>query len=187
MRYAIALLAALAALPAVAADVFVSDPPHTMAHFQTGHLGISWIHGSFRDVDAKVVLDRAAKQGSIEAVIKTASLDTGHEARDKHVRSEDYLDVAKFPTMTYKSSKLRFDGERLVGADGALTLYGITRPVSLDIPQFRCITHATRKVEVCDAEARTMIKRSEFGIKRGASAPLGDEVRITLQIEAYRQ
>jgi polyisoprenoid-binding protein YceI len=187
MKYLFALLGALAAASAAAADVFVSDAPHTMAHFQTGHQGIAWIHGRFNDVDAKIVLDRAAKQGSIEAVIRTASLDTGHEARDKHVRSEDYLDVAKFPTMTFKSSRLRFDGDRLAGADGELTIYGVTRPVTLDIPIFRCVEHRVRKTEVCGAEARTTIKRSEFGVKRGANVPLGDEVRITLQIEAYKQ
>jgi polyisoprenoid-binding protein YceI len=187
MKYLLAFLAALAAAAAAAADVFVSDPPHTQAHFQTGHQGIAWIHGRFNDVDVKIVLDRAAKQGSIEAVIRTASLDTGHEARDKHLRSDDYLDVEKFPTMTFRSSRLRFDGERLVGAEGDLTVYGTTRPVTLDIPMFRCIQHRVRKVEVCGAEARTTIKRSEFGVKRGANAPLGDEVRITLQIEAYRQ
>jgi polyisoprenoid-binding protein YceI len=188
MKYVIAAMAALAfATPVAAADVYVSDPPHTMAYFQTGHLGIAWIHGRFKDVDAKITLDRPAKQGSIEAVIKTATVDTGFEARDKHVRSPDYLDVEQFPTMTFKSSKLKFDGERLVGADGELTLYGVTRPVTLEIPQFRCVTHPATKREVCGAEARTTIKRAEWGVKRGANPPLGDEVRITIQIEAYKQ
>jgi polyisoprenoid-binding protein YceI len=188
MRLPIVLVAAaLTVAPAFAADVYVSDPPHTMAYFQTGHLGISWIHGRFKDVDAKITLDRAAKQGSIEAVIKTATVDTGFEARDKHVRSSDYLDVEQFPTMTFKSSKLNFDGDRLVSADGELTLYGNTRPVTLEIPLFRCVPNAARKTEVCGAEARTTIKRADWGVKRGATPPLGDEVRITIQIEAYKQ
>lgn len=188
MRYALATLAALiVSAPAAAADVYVSDPAHTMAYFQTGHLGIAWIHGRFKDVEARITLDRATKQGSIEAVIKTATLDTGFEARDKQVRSEDYLDVEKFPTMTFKSSGLKFDGDKLAGADGELTIQGVTHPVTLEIPQFRCITHPARKVEVCGAEARATIKRAQWGVKRGANPPLGDEVRITIQIEAYKQ
>lgn len=188
MRYALAAVAALiASAPVAAADVYVSDPAHTMAHFQTGHLGIAWIHGRFKDVDAKIMLDRAARQGSIEAVIRTATVDTGHEARDKHVRSEDYLNVEKFPTMTFKSTALKFDGDKLTSADGELTIQGVAHPVTLDIPQFRCVTHPSRKVEVCGAEGRTTIKRAQWGVKRGANPPLGDEVRITIQIEAYKQ
>jgi polyisoprenoid-binding protein YceI len=188
LKLAIAILAALTlAGQAAAADVYLSDPPHTMAHFETAHLGISWVRGRFSAVDAKIMLDRAARQGSIEAVIKTASVDTGHEARDKHVRSEDYLDVEKFPTMTFKSNKLNFDGDRLVSADGELTLMGVNRPVTLEIPYFRCIQHPANKREMCGADVRTMIKRSEFGAKRGVSTPITDEVKIAIQIEAYKQ
>lgn len=188
MKLHIAVLAALAfAAPAAAQEIYVSDPPHTQAFFETGHLGISWVRGRFSAVDAKIMVDRAAKQGSIEAVIKTASVDTGHEARDKHVRSPDYLDVEQFPTMTFKSNKLKFDGDRIVGADGELTLYGVTRPVTLEVPYFRCIPHPANKRDMCGADVRTMIKRSEFGLKRGATTPMGDEVKISIQIEAYRQ
>ena len=188
MKFSFAALAALfIATPAAAADLYASDPPHTSAFFETGHLGISWVRGRFTDVDAKVSLDRAAKQGTIDAVIKTATVDTGHEARDKHVRSEDYLDVEQFPTMTFKSNKLKFDGDRIVGADGELTLMGVTRPVSLEIPYFRCVQHPANKREICGADVRTVIKRSDFGAKRGINTSMADEVKISIQIEAYKQ
>jgi polyisoprenoid-binding protein YceI len=188
VKRAIALLAAFTvAGQAAAAEVYLSDPGHTMAHFETGHLGISWIRGRFSAVDAKIMLDRSARQGSIEAVIKTATLDTGHDARDKHLRSEDYLDVEKFPTMTFKSNKLKFDADRLVSADGELTLMGVTRPVTLDIPYFRCIQHPANKRDMCGADVRTTIKRSEFGVKRGVSTPMADEVKIAIQVEADKQ
>lgn len=189
MKMHIAFLAAAFTLvaPALAQDVYVSDPPHTQAFFETGHLGIAWVRGRFTAVDARITLDRAARQGSIEAVIKTGSVDTGHEARDKHVRSPDYLDVEQFPTMTFKSSRLKFDGDRVVGADGELTLYGVTRPVMLDIPHFRCIQHPANKRDLCGADARMVIKRSEFGVKRSANSPMADEVKIAIQIEAYKQ
>ncbi len=186
-QFAVAVLAAIVALPAVAQEeVYISDPPHTFAHFETGHLGISWQRGRFNKVNAKVAVDKAAKKGSIEAVIDTASLDSGHEARDKHVRSPDYLDVEKFPTITFKSTNLRFAGDNLVAADGDLTMMGVTKPVSLNVTMFRCIQHPVNKRDMCGAEASTAIKRSEFGIKRGAVG-IGDDVKITIQIEAIKQ
>ena len=171
-------------LPVGAQEIYVSDPPHTWAFFETGHLGISFVHGRFK-TSTKVTLDRAAKTGSIDAVIDATSVDTGHEARDKHVRSPDYLDVENFPTITFKSNHLKFSGDNLVGADGDLTIMGVTKPVSLNVTLFRCIQHPANKRDMCGAEASTAIKRSEFGIKRSAVG-IGDDVKISIQIEAYK-
>ena len=182
----VAVVAAGLALPAAAQEIYVSDPPHTIAHFETGHLGISWQRGWFNKVDARVTLDRAAKKGSIEVVIDTASLNTGHEARDKYLRSPDYLDVEKFPTITFKSNNLKFNGDNLAGADGELTILGVTKAVSLTVSLFRCIAHPTNKRDMCGADASTAIKRSEFGLRRGAVG-IGDDVKISIQIEAYKQ
>jgi len=180
-------LALAIALPVTAQETYVGDPAHTYAFFETGHLGISWIRGRFNKTTfAKVVIDRAAKTGSVEAVIDTASLETGHEARDKHVRSADYLDVEKFPTLTFKSNNLKFSGDNLVAVDGDLTIMGVTKPVSLNVTLFRCIQHPSNKRDMCGADASTAIKRSEFGIKRGAVG-IGDDVKISIQIEAIKQ
>lgn len=181
------VVASAFALPAAAQEeVYVGDPPHTVALFETGHLGISWLRGRFNKVNARITLDRASKKGSIEAVIDTASLDTGHGARDTHVRSADYLDVEKFPTITYKSSSLKFNGDTLVGADGELTIMGVTKAVPLNVSLFRCIQHPVNKRDICGAEASTAIKRSEFGVKRGATG-IGDDVKISIQIEGIKQ
>lgn len=186
-RIGIAVLALGCALPAAAQDIYVGDTSHTYAYFETGHLGISWVHGRFtRTTSAKVVLDRAARKGSIDVVIDAASVDTGHEVRDQHVRSAEYLDVEKFPTIAFKSNNLRFAGDNLVGADGDLTMAGVTRPVSLIVTSFRCIQHPVNKKEMCGADASTAIKRSEWGIKRGATG-IGDDVKISIQIEAYKE
>ena len=183
----VALLALGAAVPALSAEVYVGDLAHTYAYFETGHLGISWVHGRFTKTSAaRVVLDRAAKTGSIDVVIDTASVDTGHDARDKHLRSADYLDVEKFPTLAFKSNVLKFAGDSLVGVDGDLTLMGVTRPVSLNVTSFLCIQHPVNKKHMCGAAAATSIKRSAWGIMRGA-AGIGDEVKISIQIEAYKE
>ena len=186
-RIALFALTAMLSLPLPAQEVYVGDPGHTYAFFEVGHLGISWIRGRFNKVDAKVTLDRANGRGSIEAVIDTASLDTGHAARDRHLRSEDYLDVEKFPTMIFRSSNLRFKGDVLVAADGEFTLMGVTRPLSLNIGFFKCIQHPRTRQDMCGADGKALIRRSEFGLKRGADIPMHDEVRISLQIEAIRQ
>ena len=182
----LAAAAAAAAFPAQSQEVYVADPNHTYAYFATGHLGISWQRGRFNRTEAKIALDRAAKTGTIEVAIAMSSVDTGHEARDKHLRSEDYLDVERHPTMTFKSNRLRFNGDVLAGADGDLTIMRITKPVTLNVTSFRCQLHPVNKREMCGAEADTAIKRSEFGIKRGAVG-IGDEVKITIQIEAFKQ
>lgn len=182
-----AALALAIALPVTAQETYVGDPAHTYAFFETGHLGVSWLRGRFNKTSsAKVILDRTARKGSIDVVIDTASLDTGHEARDKHLRSADYLDVEKFPAISFKSNNLKFDGDNLVGADGDLTMMGVTRPVSLKVTLFRCIQHPANKKDMCGADASAAIKRSEFGIKRGAVG-IGDDVRISIQIEAYKE
>lgn len=183
-KAAVAIAALALTFPAVAQEVYVSDPPHTWAYFETGHLGIAWVRGRFK-TSARVTLDRAAKTGSIDAVIDAASVDTGHEGRDKHVRSADYLDTEKFPTITFKSNQLKFSGDTLTGADGDLTIMGVTRPASLNVTLFRCIQHPANKRDLCGADASAAIKRSEFGIKRGAVG-IGDDVRISIQIEAYK-
>jgi polyisoprenoid-binding protein YceI len=185
--FALGIVALAAGAPAAAAEVYVGDPGHTYAYFETGHLGISWVHGRFnKTTSARVVLDRAAGSGSVDVVIDAASVDTGHEARDKHVKSAEYLDVEKFPTIAFKSNALRFAGDSLAGADGELTMMGVTRPVSLTVTSFRCIQHPVNKKDMCGAAAATQIKRSEWGIKRGATG-IGDDVRISIQIEAYKE
>ncbi len=187
-RQVVAVMLALAvSLPVAAQESYVGDPGHTMASFETGHLGVSWIRGRFnKTTSARVVLDRAAGKGAIDVTIDTASIDTGHEGRDKHLRSADYLDVEKFPAMTFRSNNLKFSDDVLTGADGELTLMGATRPVSLKVSMFRCIQHPVNKKALCGAEAATAIKRSEFGLKRGAVG-IGDDVRISIQIEAYKE
>ena len=187
IRLILAAMTLALALPASAQEeTYVGDPAHTYAFFETGHLGISWLRGRFNKVSAKVAIDKASKRGTIEAVIDATSLDTGHEARDKHVRSADYLDVEKFPTITFRSNNLNFAGDNLASANGELTIMGVTKPVTLTVSMYRCIQHPVNKRDLCGAEASTAIKRSEFGLKRGAVG-IGDDVRISVQIEAMKQ
>jgi polyisoprenoid-binding protein YceI len=169
-----------------AQESYVADPRHSQISFETGHLGISWIRGRFNKHEVKAVLDRAAKKGTIEAVIYTDSVDTGLEVRDKLLRSENYFNIEKFPTMTFKSSDLRFEGDTLVSARGELTLLGVTRPVTLTIPMFKCIGPPVTRQETCGVEARAQLKRSDFGV-RGGGEGINDQINVLINIEAFKQ
>ena len=180
-----ALLASALALPAFAADTYSADGAHTYPSFEVSHLGYSMARGRFDKTTAKVSLDRAAKSGTVAVSIDSGSVNTGWAKRDDHLRGEDFFNVAKFPAMTYRSSALKFDGDRLVGVEGELTLLGVTRPVALTVTGFRCGAHPMNKKELCGADAVTTVKRSDFGMKYGLPA-IGDDIRIAIAIEAFK-
>jgi polyisoprenoid-binding protein YceI len=179
------LAAAAFASPVLAADSYTVDSSHTYPGFEISHLGFSVMRGTFDTTTGKITLDPAAKTGSIEISIDTASLDTGHAKRDEHLRTDEFFNVAKFPTMTYKATKLRFNGDKLAGADGELTLLGVTKPVALTLTHFHCGPHPMNKKQVCGANATASIKRSEFGMATYVPA-VGDEVKISIEVEAFK-
>ena len=103
----------------------------------------------------------------------------------EHAKSADMLDVAKFPTATYKSTKVNFDGDKVVSVEGNLTLKGVTKPVTLSVVSFQCMPHPMVKKDACGATATAKVKRTDFNM--GKYAPyVGDEVTITLPVEAYK-
>lgn len=180
-----AVLAAAASVPAMAADSYTIDPQHSFPGFEVTHLGFSIMRGSFYSTSGKIVLDPSGKSGSIDASIDMSSVMTGYAKRDDHLRSSDFFDVAKYPTMTYKSTKLKYSGGKLVSADGELTLHGVTKPVSLTVTHFYCGTNPVMKKPACGANATASIKRSEFGID--AYVPgISDEVKIAIEVEAFK-
>jgi polyisoprenoid-binding protein YceI len=179
------LITAAFALPASAADSYSVDPAHTYPNFEINHLGFSTLHGRFGATNGKIVLDAAARSGSIDITIDATSIDTGHAKRDAHLKSEEFFNVGKFSTLTYKATKLKFDGDKLTGADGELTLLGVTKPVSLAVTAFHCAAHPMTKKPMCGANATTTIKRSDFGLSAYVPA-VGDEVKITIEVEAVK-
>lgn len=186
-----AALASTLAIPATVAladESYVLDPVHSQPKYEIQHLrGLSTQWGSFGKYSGKVTLDRAAKKGTIDVTIDTTSI-RSHDARlDTIVKGEDYFNVAKYPTMTFKSSSMVFDGDKVVGAEGELTMIGVTRPVSLKVANFACGENPFNKKSLCGAEASATIKRSEWGMKAGIPNSSSDEVRIVIPIEAYKE
>ena len=167
-------------------EKFVIDSAHTYPFFEINHLGWSTTRGLFRKVEGAATLDFARKQGSAEIVIDANSLDTANAKRDEHLRGEDFFAVAQYPAITFKSDKLSFAGDKLVKADGQLTLHGVTKPVTLTFTQFKCGEHPVYKKHYCGADATATLKRSDFGITAYPGA-VGEEVKLSIQVEAARE
>jgi polyisoprenoid-binding protein YceI len=178
------LISAAIALPARAADSYSVDPAHTYPNFEINHLGFSTMRGRFGATNGRIVLDAPANSGSIDITIDATSIDTGHTRRDTHLRSAEFFNVAKFPTLTYKATRLKFDGDKLIGAEGELTMLGVTKPVSLAVTAFICGLNPINKKLMCGANASASIKRSDFGLSAYVPA-ISDEVKIIIGVEAY--
>ncbi|HET9463734.1 MAG TPA: YceI family protein [Thiobacillus sp.] len=179
-------VAAFAAAAQAAPVTYVIDNSHTYPHFSYNHLGFSNQTHKFDKTSGKVVLDRAAKIGSVDVTIDATSVNTGFALFNEHIQATDYFDTAKHPTITFKSGKMAFRGDEPVSLEGDLTIKGVTRPVTLTVTHFKCQPHPMLKVEACGANATTQVKRSEFNM--GKNVPyVSDEVTLTLAIEAVKE
>jgi polyisoprenoid-binding protein YceI len=177
--------AMLVAAPAMAQEVYVFDARHTSPMFEVTHIGFSQQRGLFGSTTGRVSIDRAAKKGTIDVSIATASL-VMSQALQNLVKGDEFLNVEKFPAMTYKSTDLVFDGDNLVGANGEFTMLGVTRPVALKVTNFKCGPNPFNKRPMCGGEATATLKRTDFGMKAALGAA-SDEIRISIAFEAARE
>lgn len=182
----IGMTTAFCAIPARAqVETYTIDPRHTFPFFEIEHGGLSMQVGRFNETRGKVTLGPAAGTGSIEVTINAASVSTGFEPLEKHLRSDNFFNVAAFPTITYVSKQMKFDGERPVGAEGELTLLGVTRSVPLVIENFRCVVNLASKRKSCGAQVSAVVHRPDFGFAPKYSPPaLGTDVRLRFPVEA---
>jgi polyisoprenoid-binding protein YceI len=185
-RIVAAAFAVAVCAPAFAQETYVVDPLHTVTTFSVSHLGLSVQRGSFGKTTGTVVLDRAGKKGSIDVAIDATTVTSGSEPREKMLKGEDYFNAAQFPTISFKSTNLKFDGDRVVAADGELTMRGVTKPVMLSVADFNCATHPMTKKPACGAEVIATVKRSDFGMTKN-QASTADDVKIAVAIEALQQ
>jgi len=181
------ILAAVAAAPALAApETFAVDSTHTFPRFSYNHLGYSIQMSRFDKATGTVTLDKAAKTAAVDIVIDTKSVNTGSATFNEHIQGEDFLDTAKHPTATFKSTKVVFEGDKPVSIDGNLTLKGVTKPVTLKVTSFHAMPHPMLKKDAIGANATTKVKRTDFNM--GKNVPyVGDEVTIDIALEAVKQ
>jgi polyisoprenoid-binding protein YceI len=176
-------LAASFVASAQAADYKI-DGSHTQVLFSYSHFGMSHITGRFDEVKGSFDFDaKNPAKSSIQVEIPIASLSTGVAKLDEHMKSPDFFDAAKFPTATFKSTKVTAAGDKKLSVAGDLTIHGVTKPVVLDVTINGNGPHPMKKVAAAGFDARTTIKRSEFGIEKYAPA-VSDDITIAITLEA---
>ena len=183
---------ALTLLPALAAAdpvIYKVDVDHSGVSFSVRHF-VSNVSGRFRDFDGVIKYDKAnPAASSVEFTVKAASIDTTNNDRDEHLRSKDFFDVQKFPTLTFSSTQVAAKDGSTLNVTGNLTLHGVTRSIILPVSLLGTVK--TPRGEKAGFETVFKIDRKEFGITWNNvldSGPvLGDDVKITIEVEANRQ
>lgn len=193
---ALALILFTAPRAAMAGEggVFIVDKDHTSVRFSYEHLGLSWQSGSFRDVIGRLAFDpERPEMSELSVTIKAATVTTGVAAYDRVLSAtNDYLDVAAFPDITFTSTAVTLTSAKTANVTGDLTINGVTKPATLAVVwnflgehPLAKVNPAYQGVRVAGFSARTQILRSEWGISRGIPL-LSDEIRITIEAELHR-
>lgn len=157
-----------------------NDDPHSQLGFTVTHLGISDVSGTFNDVDVTVQSSKPDfSDASFELTAQTASIDTRVEARDKHLKSADFFDAAKYPTLNFKSTSIKPAGKNKYKLTGNLSLHGVTKPVTMDLLYTGTVENPMSKKQTAGFQVTGTIKRSDFNVGPGFPAPIiSNEVRI---------
>jgi polyisoprenoid-binding protein YceI len=192
-----ALLAGFAtglSLPAAAAgSTWQIDPQHSSAQFAVRHLGLSTVRGAFSKLSGTMVLDdQDITKSSVEVTIDVNTVDTREPDRDKDLRSERFFDVARFPTMTFKSKKVEQIAPGKLRVTGDLTIHGTTKEVLLDVDGLTPPTRDPWGNQRVAATATTKINRQDYGVKWNAKLDnggvvVGDDVNITIDVEMIQK
>ncbi len=162
------------------------DPAHTAAQFAVRHLGISTVRGEFRKVMGTASYDPAdPSKTSFEATIDATTVDTRVDMRDNDLRSPNFLDVQKYPTITFKSKKAESAGSGKMKITGDLTIHGVTKEVVLDVDGPTAPVKDPRGNFHVGASATTTVNRKDFGVN-GAPSMVGDDLSITIDAELIK-
>ena len=185
MRKVSLAAALLLPLSAMAAETYEIDPTHTYPNFEIDHLGFSTLHGRFGKTSGTLTIDWKKNTGTVDITIDAASIDTGFKKRDDHLRGPDFINVAEFPEITYKSTNVKIMGDKKAKVEGMLTIMDVSKPVTLEVERISCGTHPFNKQHVCGFDAEGSFKRSDFGVKYALPA-VGDEMMLNIEVEAIK-
>ncbi len=177
----------LLTLSAAAQDTWQFDPPHSSAQFSVRHLGVSTVRGAFTKVSGTVQYDaNNLGKSSIQTTIDAASVDTRVDMRDNDLRSPNYLDVQKYPTITFKSKRIEAAGAGKLKVTGDLTIHGTTKEAVLDVDGPTPAMKDPWGNQRMGASATTKINRMDFGVAGGPGV-VGNDITITLDIEMIKK
>lgn len=162
------------------AGVWKNDPPHSQLGFTVTHLGINDVSGTFNDFDVTVTSSKEDfSDAQMNLTAKVASIDTRVDARDNHLKSADFFDAEKYPTMDFKSTELKKAGKNKFKMSGNLTLHGVTKPVTMDLLYTGTTQNPMSKKTTVGFQVSGTIKRSDFNIgEKFPDAMVSDDVRI---------
>jgi len=182
------ILALAAPLAMAETSTWVSDPAHSEVDFTITHLAISNVHGRFGHVNATIAYNDAdVSKSTVKATIDITGVDTGEDARNNHLKSPDFFNVATNPTATFTSTSVAKSGDALT-VNGTLTLNGVTKPVELTVEGPRGPAAGMDKKQHAGFSASTTIKRTDFGIgSKFPAAMVGDEVKINIELDVAKQ
>jgi polyisoprenoid-binding protein YceI len=177
----------LAVSAAAEVQTWQIDPNHTAAQFSVRHMGISTVRGAFTKVSGSAQYDPAdPSKTAVEATIDAASVDTRVTMRDDDLRSPNYFEVAKYPTITFKSKSVQDAGAGKLKIVGDLTIHGVTKEVALDVDGPSAPVTDPKGNSHVGASASTTVKRTDFGV--GSSNPMiGEDITITIDVELVRK
>jgi len=168
-------------------ETWTIDPAHSASQFAARHMGISTVRGEFRKVSGSATYDPAdPSKTSLEATIDATSVDTRVDMRDNDLRSPNFLDVQKYPTITFKSKRAEPAGAGKMKITGGLTIHGVTKEAVLDVEGPSAPVKDPKGNFHVGASASTTIKRKDFGVN-GAPAMVGDDISITIDAELVKQ
>ena len=180
------LTASALSAQAQAAPEYHLEKTHVDVLFSVSHLGFTEKHGSFREIDATLACDPEQLEAcKVEVVIRADSIDTAHAARDKDIKGERFLDVAKFPEIRFVSRKVTRAGAKGLRIEGDLTMHGVTKPFTLEATLNKAGPNPFDKRPTLGFSARGVLKRSEFGVS-GLVPMIGDDVTIVIDAEFNR-
>jgi polyisoprenoid-binding protein YceI len=177
---------------ATAADTFGIDAAHSTVGFSVRHLVINNIPGRFKEYSGTIVYDAAEPgKSSVQFSAKVASIDTGIQQRDDHLRTADFFEVAKYPELTFKSSRIEVKSKDTFVAHGTFALKGVSKEIAIPFKLYGPITDPFKKVRV-GVEANLTINRQDYGITysrtlEGGGLVISNDVNISLNLEAVKQ
>jgi polyisoprenoid-binding protein YceI len=164
------------------------DPAHTYPSFAADHFGgMSMWRGKFDKSSGTIVIDKEKGTGTVDITVDASSIDFGMPKLNEHAKSAEMFDVAKYPTATFKGKLTGFKNGAPTAVEGEFTLHGVTRPLTLTINQFKCMTYPQDKKEHCGADASGTINRADYGISYGDKYGFKMDVPLAIQVEGVRQ
>ena len=185
-------LSATMATPVAERTIWAIDPAHSLVGFAVKHMMVATVKGRFSGISGRLAIDEAdLSQSQVEVTIDVATIDTGDQKRDDHLRSADFFDVTNYPIITFRSTRIEPAGQDRWQVFGDLTIRGVTRSVVLDA-RFHGRGKTPWGSEVVAFTAATKINRKDFGLTwnvalEAGGVLVGDEVKIEIEVEATKQ